>query len=181
MIAPIDSPPIGLHGVLVDTVGVGILILGDSGIGKSECALELVIRGHRLVADDLIRIEKGKNGGLVGFSDDLGRHHMEVKGLGIIDIAKLFGKKAVRNRKRLELVIEFIAVEEDIGDHIGLSDDTYEILGVTVPRKRIPVRPGRNLAAIVEVAARDCLLKKRGYHAARKFEKELVMTLKAKD
>jgi HPr kinase/phosphorylase len=169
---------ISLHGVLIDILGVGVLILGKSGIGKTECALDLVMRGHRLVVDDLIQIEKGPEGTLYGFSHDLGRHRMEVRGLGIIDIEKLFGVSATRDKKQIELVVELVDPEECIDDRMGLEERTYTIMEMEIPRKRIPVRPGRNLTAIVEVAARDYLLKKKGYHAAKEFEKELLMHLK---
>jgi HPr kinase/phosphorylase len=169
---------IGLHGVLIDILGVGVLILGKSGIGKTECALDLVMRGHRLVVDDLIQIEKKQDDALYGFSHDLGRHHMEVRGLGIIDIEKLFGVSAIRHKKQIELVVELVDPEECMDDRMGLEEKTYTILEVEIPRKRIPIRPGRNLTAIVEVAARDYLLKKRGYHAAKEFEKELLENLK---
>jgi len=171
---------ISLHGTLVDILGVGVLLLGKSGIGKSECALELIMRGHSLVVDDLIRIEKVRNGDLFGFSHDLGRHHMEVKGLGLIDVEKLFGIAATREQKRIGLAIEFLEPDAHINDHVGLSEETYTIMGVSIPRKRIPVRPGRNLAALVEVATRDYLLKQGGYHVAREFEKELLVALKKK-
>ncbi len=169
---------ISMHGVLIDVLGVGVLLLGKSGIGKSECALDLIMRGHRLVVDDLIQMEKGRDSVLYGFSHDLGRHHMEIRGLGLIEIEKLFGVAATRDKKRIELVIELVGPEECIDDRVGLDEETYTILGVEIPRKRIPVRPGRNLTAIVEVAARDYLLKKLGYHAAKEFEKELLVNLK---
>jgi HPr kinase/phosphorylase len=172
------SPRINLHGVLVDILGVGVLILGKSGIGKTECALDLVMRGHRLVVDDLIQIEKGQDDTLYGFSHELGRHHMEVRGLGVINIEKLFGVSATRDKKQIELVVELVGPEECIDDRMGLEERTYPIMEVEIPRKRIPVRPGRNLTAIVEVAARDYLLKKRGYHAAKEFEKGLLKNLK---
>lgn len=165
---------ITLHGVLIDILGVGVLILGKSGIGKTECALDLVMRGHRLVVDDLIQIERGQDNILFGFSHELGRHHMEVRGLGIINVEKLFGVAAIREKKQIELVVELVDPEECIDDRLGLEEQTYTIMEVDIPRKRIPVRPGRNLTAIVEVAARDYLLKKRGYHAAKEFEKELL-------
>jgi HPr kinase/phosphorylase len=169
---------ISLHGVLIDILGVGVLIVGKSGIGKTECALDLVMRGHRLVVDDLILIEQEPQGTLYGFSHDLGRHRMEVRGLGIIDIKKLFGASATRDKKQIELVVELVGPEECIDDRMGLEERTYPIMGAEVPRKRIPVSPGRNLSAIVEVAARDYLLKKQGYHAAKEFEKELLKNLK---
>ena len=171
---------INLHGVLLDVLGVGVLIMGRSGVGKSECALDLIMRGHRLVVDDLIQIEKDLDSILYGFGHELGRHHMEIRGLGLIDIEKLFGVAAIRDRKQIELVIELVDPEECIDDRIGLDEETYSVLGVEIPRKRISVRPGRNLTAIVEIAARDYLLKKRGYHAAKEFEKELIANLKKK-
>jgi HPr kinase/phosphorylase len=176
-----DKPlRISLHGVLLDVLGVGVLILGKSGVGKTECALDLVMRGHRLVVDDLIHIEKGHEGVLYGFSHELGRHHMEIRGLGIIDIEKLFGISATSEKKQIELVIELIESGEYNNDRVGLDEDTTTIMEVEVSRKRIPVRAGRNLSAIVEVAVRDYLLKKRGYHAAREFEQELLKNLNKK-
>jgi len=169
---------ISLHGVLIDILGVGVLILGKSGIGKTESALDLIMHGHRLVVDDLIQIEKEHNGVLYGFSHELGRHHMEIRGLGIIDIEKLFGISATSEKKQIELVIELADPGERIDDRMGLEEKTYTIMEVKLPRKRIPVRPGRNLTAIVEVATRDYLLKKRGYHAAKEFEQELLKNLK---
>ena len=171
---------VSLHGVLLDVLGVGVLILGKSGIGKTECALDLVMRGHRLVADDLIQLEKGADGVVSGFSYEEGRHHMEIRGLGIIDIEKLFGISATSEKKQIELVIELVGPDESITDRIGLETETYTIMEQEMARKRIPVRPGRNLSAIVEVAARDFLLKKRGYHAAREFEQKLLKSLKKK-
>jgi HPr kinase/phosphorylase len=169
---------ISLHGVLLDVLGVGVLIVGKSGVGKTECALDVIMHGHRLVVDDLIRIEKGNDGALTGFSYEMGRHHMEIRGLGIIDIEKLFGISATSERKQIDLVIELMDPEECVRDRIGLEEEAYTLIEVEIPCKRIPVRPGRNLAAIVEVAARDYLLKKRGYHAAREFEEELLKNLK---
>lgn len=169
---------ISLHGVLIDVLGVGVVILGKSGVGKTECALDLVMRGHRLVADDLIQIEKEQHGAILGFSNELGRHHMEIRGLGIIDIEKLFGISATREKKQVDLIIELVDREEGIGNRIGLEEETYTIMKVEIPLRRIPVRAGRNLAAIVEVAARDYLLKKSGHHAAKEFEQELLKSLK---
>jgi len=172
---------ISMHGVLIDILDVGILLLGKSGIGKSECALDLIMRGYRLVVDDLILIEKGRDGTVCGFGNTLGRHHMEIRGLGLIDIEKLFGITATKDKKGIDLVIELVEPEEHIEDRVGLKEETFTILDVEVPFKRIPVRPGRNLTAIVEVAARDYLLKKGGYYAAKEFDKELLMNLKKKD
>jgi HPr kinase/phosphorylase len=175
-----NSPSISMHGVLLDIFGVGVLIMGKSGLGKTECALDLVTRGHRLVADDLIKIENQGEGILRGFSHELGRHHMEIRGLGIIDIQKLFGVSATCEKKQIELIIELVEPEEEIDDRIGLEERTYSIMEEEVPLKRIPVRPGRNLTAIVEVAVRDHLLKKRGYHAAKEFAQKLHKNLAKK-
>ena len=170
-----------MHGVLIDVLGVGVLLVGKSGMGKSECALDLVMRGHRLVADDLIRIEKGRDGSVSCFGPDLGRHHMEIRGLGLINIEKLFGITATKHREQIELVIELVTPEECTDDRVGLKDETYTILDVAVPYKRVPVSSGRNLTPIVEVAARDYLLKRSGYHAAKEFEEELLMNLKKRE
>jgi HPr kinase/phosphorylase len=175
---PGASSLITLHGVLLDVLGVGVIILGKSGIGKTECALDLVMHGHRLVADDLIQIEKESDGTLSGASHGRGRHRMEIKGLGIIDIEKLFGIAATCDKKQIDLVIELVEEDEGVRDRMGLEEETYTIMDVAIARKRIPVRLGRNLAAIVEVAARDFLLKKRGHYAAREFERELLEDLK---
>ena len=120
---------ISLHGVLLDVLGVGVLILGKSGIGKTECALDLVMHGHRLVADDLIQIEKGPDSSLSGVSHEQGRHHMEIRGLGIIDIEKLFGISATSEKKPIDLVIELVGPEESIIDRVGLETETYTIMG----------------------------------------------------
>ena len=122
--------------------------------------------------------EKGADGVLSGFSHEQGRHHMEIRGLGIIDIEKLFGISATSEKKQINLVIELMGPEESITDRLGLETETYTIMEQEIPRKSVPVRPGRNLTAIVEVAARDYLLKKRGYHAAREFERKLIKNLK---
>jgi HPr kinase/phosphorylase len=172
------SSVITLHGVLLDVLGLGVIILGKSGIGKTECALDLVMHGHRLVADDLIKIEKESDGTLSGASHGRGRHRMEIRGLGIIDIEKLFGIAATCDKKQIDLVIELVEQDEGSRDRVGLEEETYTIMDVAIARRRIPVRIGKNITAIVEVAARDFLLKKRGYYAARGFERELLEDLK---
>jgi len=159
-----------IHGVLLEVIGVGVLLCGRSGIGKSECALDLVLRGHRFVADDVIRVERLGPATIVGGGDDLSCHHMEIRGLGIINIRDLFGATATTRMKKVELVIR---IEEwdparDY-DRLGLKEETVEILGVRVPSLLIPVSPGRNLSTIVEVAARNHLLKRIGVHSAREF------------
>jgi len=163
-----------LHGVLVDVYGIGVLLLGESGTGKSECALDLVTRGHRLVADDVVEVVRESDGIIIGRGPGRIRHHMEVRGLGIINIRDLFGVAAIRYRKRIELVILLEAwnpTEEY--DRLGMEEQTHPILGVLIPRLRIPVSAGRNIAILVEVAARNHLLKLMGVHAARNFAAHL--------
>jgi HPr kinase/phosphorylase len=158
-----------LHGVLLDVFGVGVLILGDSGIGKSECALDLIDRGHRLVADDVVEIKK-MGEVLVGASPDLTRYHMELRGLGVLNIRDLYGVSSISLSKRLGLVILLERWEEGQEyDRLGLRDELFLILGLEVPLLRMPVAPGRNIALLAEVAARNQLLREGGYDAARRF------------
>lgn len=169
------APTIELHGVLMDVNGIGVLLLGKSGIGKSETALDLVVRGHRLVADDIVRI-RAKPGQLVGRGAGILGHHMEIRGLGIINIEDLYGVAAVRNAKKIELVVELHEWSEPSGDdydRLGFDDSFEKILDVSVPKLRLPVRPGRNLATLIEVAARNQLLKLQGTHSARAFRDQL--------
>jgi HPr kinase/phosphorylase len=156
------------HGVLVDVLGLGVLVSGESGIGKSECALDLVVRGHRLVADDTVEIRCRAGAILVGRCPEFTRHHMEIRGLGIVNVTDLFGVSATRASKRVELVVRL--ERWDSGreyDRLGLESASIEILGVQVPLVTIPVATARNLAMLVEVAARNHLLRSRGRHAAR--------------
>ena len=158
-----------LHSVLMDVFGLGVLIMGESGIGKSECALDLIDRGHRLVADDVVEIKRMADA-LIGSSPDLTRYHMELRGLGVINIKDLYGVSSIRVSKRVELVINLERWEAGKEyDRLGLHDEKFLILGVEVPLLRMPVAPGRNIAILVEVAARNQLLKERGYDAARRF------------
>ena len=167
-----------IHGVLVDVFGVGILLLGKSGIGKSECALELVMKGHRLVADDVVIIRKKAPSSLYGIGSDLIKYHMEIRGLGIINIKDLFGVTSVRDQKLVELVTELIEWNHKREyERIGIDQQTYEILGIKVPFIRLPVRPGRSLTSIIEVAARNHLLKLKGFYSAREFETKLTRQL----
>jgi len=169
-----------LHGVLVDVFGVGLLLLGRSGIGKSECALDLILRGHRLVADDVVEVVRTGAGAVVGMGAELLRHHMEIRGLGIINITDLFGVSAVRDRKRVELVVDLTAWDEEQEyDRLGLDERTYSILGVPIPLLVLPVAPGRNMATILEVAARDRLLKLRGRHSAHEFQERIHQAIAA--
>ncbi len=163
-----------LHGVLLDVYGIGVLLLGESGTGKSETALDLVTRGHRLVADDVVEVVRESDRIVIGRGPTQIRHHMEVRGLGIINIRDLFGVAAIRYRKRIELVILLEPWRpEGEYDRLGLEEQTHAVLGVPVPMLRIPVSAGRNVAILVEVAARNHLLKLMGVHAARSFAAHL--------
>ena len=167
------APTIEVHGVLLDVLGVGILVMGKSGIGKSETALDLVVRGHRFVADDVIAIRCSANT-LIGRSAGIIGHHMEIRGLGIINVKDLFGVSAVRETKKIELIVELLEWSEDHHyDRLGFDDRHDEILGIQVPSVRLPVRPGRNLATLIEVAARNQLVKVQGIHSARAFRDQL--------
>lgn len=171
-------PTTHIHGVLVDVLGVGVLLLGKSGIGKSECALDLVIRGHRLVADDIISIKKKMPASLVGQAGEAIQYHMEIRGLGIINIKDLFGVSSIREKKIIDMVLELVEWDpEHEYDRLGIDDRVYSILGVDLPHICIPVRPGRNLTSIIEVAARNFLLKGMGYHSAREFHEKLLSRL----
>jgi HPr kinase/phosphorylase len=168
------SPMTSVHGVLMDVLGVGILILGKSGIGKSEAALDLVMRGHRLVADDIVDIRKRQPDIVFGSGSEIIKHHMEIRGLGIINIKDLFGIAAVRDAKKIELVIELVEWREDEEyDRLGIDEMGYKVLDVEVPMLRVPVRPGRNISTIIEVAARNTLLKLQGHHSAKEFQDRL--------
>ncbi|MCX7918807.1 MAG: HPr(Ser) kinase/phosphatase [bacterium] len=169
------APHTTVHGVLVDIYGVGVLILGPSGIGKSETALELIHRGHRLVADDVVHIDRIAGNVLMGYGSDIIKYHMEIRGLGIINIRNLFGVSAVRTRKRVSLVIQL----EEWSDHkeydrTGLSEKTIEILNVELPLLTIPVRPSRNISILIEVGAMDQRLKRMGYNAAKDLDRMLI-------
>lgn len=162
-----------LHSVLMDVFGLGVLIVGESGVGKSECALDLIDRGHRLVSDDVVEIKRMADA-LVGGSPDLTRYHMELRGLGVINIKDLYGVSSVRMSKKVELVVSLERWEAGREyDRLGLKEERYEVLGVGLPLVRMPVAPGRNLAILVEVAARNQLLKARGYDAARRFAEQV--------
>ncbi len=169
-------------GVLVDVYGVGILIFGKSGIGKSECALDLIDRGHRLVADDVVVIKQKPPDVLVGSSPDLTRQHMEIRGLGIINIQDLYGISSIQKENEIELIVELVEWKsEGPIDRLGLDERTYKILDVVKPLLRMPVTPGRNMALIIEVAARNHLLKMTGYSPAHRFEKRVLRRIQEKD
>jgi HPr kinase/phosphorylase len=168
------APATTLHGVLVDVYGMGVLLLGESGIGKSECALDLVHRGHRLVADDAVEIRRYPSGALVGRAAEMIRYHMELRGIGIINIKHLFGVSAVRTSKSIELVIELQRWDPSKKyDRLGLDGESYAILDRERPLLRLPVASGRNLALLIEIAARNELLKSQGYDAAKEFARRV--------
>ena len=162
-----------LHGVLLDIYGLGVLLLGESGVGKSEAALDLVVRGHRLVSDDVVEIIR-QRGVLTGNGPALTRYHMELRGLGIINIKDLFGVAAVREKKDIDLVVRLEPwVEGKSYERLGLEEPTFPLLGVSLPFIEMPVTPGKNLSVLLEVAARNQLLKHRGYHPAKELARRL--------
>lgn len=162
------APEVTLHGNLVEVLDLGILILGRSGIGKSEAALELVSRGHRLVADDAVLVSRPSPTVLHGRPAELLRHHMEIRGLGVIDVAAMFGTLATVEQRRVDLVVELSEWPQG-ADRLGVVEGTYELLGVALPLVRIPVQPGRNVGMLVETAARNQALRRRGRHSAAEF------------
>jgi HPr kinase/phosphorylase len=171
-----------IHGVLMDVLGLGVLIIGDSGIGKSECALDLVVRGHRLVADDTVQIRRRGDSMVLGACPEPTRFHMELRGLGIINVRDLFGVAATRASKRIELVVQLERWDEHREyDRLGLDENAYELCGVRVPFICMPVAPGRNLATLVEVAARTQLLRSRGLNAARDLVERLEQRLQQEE
>ncbi len=168
------APRVTMHSGLLDVYGIGVLLVGDSGIGKSECALDLVYRGHRLIADDMVVVRRHPNDVLLGYSNDLLRHHMELRGIGIIDIKDLFGVASTRDVKPIDLVVRLEKwVEGTEYDRLGITGETFELLGVSKPYVRLPVASGRNLALLVEIAARNHLMKLQGYDSARDFTRRI--------
>jgi HPr kinase/phosphorylase len=168
------APRITRHGVLVDVYGVGVLLTGESGVGKSEAALELVKRGHQLVADDVVDICRVNDERLTGEAPEMVRHFMEIRGIGIIDIRAMFGVGSVIVNKTIDLVMHMEQWNENKEyDRLGLTEETITILGVKVPHQIMPVRPGRNLAIIIEVAARNLSLKRLGYSAAHELDRRM--------
>ncbi len=169
------APRITRHGVLVEVYGEGVLILGESGVGKSEAAIELVKRGHRLVADDAVEIKKVSDISLVGSSPEIIRHFIELRGIGIIDVKEIFGIGAVKNTEKIDMIINLEAwVDGKHYDRLGLEEEYTEILGIQIPSLLIPVKPGRNLAVIVEIAAMNNRQKRNGYNAAEELNKRLM-------
>ena len=168
------APRVTRHGVLVEVYGEGILLMGDSGIGKSEAAVELLKRGHRLIADDAVEIRKIDNDLLVGTAPELIRNYIELRGIGIINVAKLFGMGAVRTENEINLVVNIVPWKtQQVYDRLGLEEHYTEILGVKIPMHTIPITPGRNLAMILEVAAMNNRQKKLGYNSALEFTEQI--------
>jgi HPr kinase/phosphorylase len=173
------AQPERVHGSLCAVAGVGALIQGRSGIGKSECALELVMRGHRLVADDVVLLA-GSNGRLEGWSDDLIRHYMEIRGIGIIHVPSLFGAQAVVDRHAVDLVVLLEAWGSGEVERVGIETDRVALAGIELPAIHLPVAPGRNLASLVEVAARNHLLRRQGKSPAAELDARVMARLREK-
>jgi HPr kinase/phosphorylase len=169
-----------IHGVLMDILGLGVLVTGESGIGKSECALDLVVRGHRLVADDAVELRCRGQSFVLGSCPELTRHHMEIRGLGVINVQDMFGVASTRASKRVEFVVQLERWEPGREyDRLGIDDQFHELLGIRIPMVRMPVAPGRNVAILVEVAARNQLLRASGHHAARRLVERVNDGLRA--
>ena len=168
------SPAITRHGVLVEVYGEGVLLAGESGIGKSETAIELVKRGHRLIADDAVEIRRNPSGGLVGIAPELIRHYIELRGIGVVDVRRLFGMSAVKFDSAIDMMIELETWQDGkVYDRLGADEHFTTLLDVRIPSLLIPVKPGRNLAVIIEVAAMNNRNKKMGYNAALEFSRQV--------
>ncbi len=174
------APRAMVHGSLVDVYGVGLLITGKSGIGKSECALDLVERGHRLVADDMVIITRGQKGLLLGTSNERLKYHMEIRGIGIIDVRSMFGIRAIRPRKQIDVEIVLKEWGADVEyDRLGLDEEMRAILGVKVPVVTIPIVPGKNITVVAEVVALNHLLKSHGVNSAAQLNDSLIQGMKS--
>ena len=172
------GPRITRHGVLVEVYGEGVLLLGDSGVGKSETAIELVKRGHRLIADDAVEIKRVSATTLVGRAPDLIRHYVELRGVGIVDVRRLYGMGSVKDTEKIDLVITLEEWQQGkMYDRLGLEENTTSILGIEVPSIVIPVSPGRNLSVVIEVAAMNNRQKRMGYNTAEEFNKRLMESM----
>ncbi|MBO5790376.1 MAG: HPr(Ser) kinase/phosphatase [Clostridia bacterium] len=173
------APRITRHGVLVEVYGEGVLLLGESGVGKSEAAIELVKRGHRLIADDAVEIKRVSAKALVGEAPEVIRHYVELRGIGVVDVRRIFGMGAVKQTEKIDLVLQLEEWEEGkMYDRLGLDGETTNILGIEVPSILIPVRPGRNLAVIIEIAAMNNRQKKMGFDTAKEFSDRLLESMK---
>ena len=174
------APRITRHGGLVEVYGEGLLLLGDSGVGKSETTIELIKRGHRLIADDAVEIKRVSDRTLVGSAPEMIRHYVELRGIGIVDVRRLFGMGAVKMTERIDLVIQLENwIEGKMYDRLGMDEEHINILGIEVPCITVPVRPGRNLAIILEIAAMNNRQKRMGYKTAEEFNKRLMQQLEA--
>lgn len=174
-------PSTRAHGTLLEIYGIGVLLRGASGVGKSEAALDLITRGHSLVADDRVTIKRYPSGELVGYSEETIKHHMELRGLGIVNVKDLFGLAAVRERKTIDLVVELEPWQEGKAyERLGLDESVFSVLDTPCPFLRIPVAPGRNVANLVQIAARNHVLKLQGTHSAREFARKLEEELERK-
>lgn len=172
---------ITVHGGLVEVFGVGVLILGKSGVGKSEATLELISKGHRLISDDTVEFKKLNDGRIIGRTNEFIKHNMEVRGIGVVDISRLSGMSAIRDSERLDLVIELENWSDDEQyDRMGLEEKTYNILNTEVPYLKIPVRAGRNICILIETAAKNLRLKEMGYNSAKEFDKNLIAQIEKK-
>jgi HPr kinase/phosphorylase len=173
------APSTTMHGSMADVYGVGLLVVGRSGIGKSECVLDLVERGHRLVADDLVYVSRRGNDVLIARGHELQRHHMEIRGIGIIDISALFGIRSIRQQKRIEVVVRLMDWnEKDAYERTGLESEAIEILGVSIPQVTVPLNPGKNITVIAEVIAMNHLLRYSGVHSAERFNASLQAAMR---
>lgn len=170
-----------VHGGLVEVFGVGVLILGKSGVGKSEATLELISKGHRLISDDTVEFKKLNDGRIIGRKNEFIKHNMEVRGIGVVDISRLSGMSAIRDKKRLDLVIELENWNDDEQyDRTGLEEKTYNILNTEIPYIKIPVRSGRNICILIETAAKNFRLKEMGYNSAKELNKNLIAQIEKK-
>lgn len=177
----IFSPRTSMHGTLMEVYGVGILYIGMSGIGKSECALDLISRGHMLVSDDIVHITRG-NDQLIGTSNELLGHHMEIRGVGILNIRHLCGIRSIRSRKSIDVQVELVPWNsEENYERTGIDESNVEILGVSIPRVVMPILPGKNISAISELIALNIIARKNGTNSAREFDKKLISSLKTKN
>jgi HPr kinase/phosphorylase len=173
----VESAPLRLHGTLVEVASIGVLMVGRSGIGKSECAAELVIRGFRFVADDVVLLARAPDGRLWGEGPELVRHHLELRGIGIVHIPSLFGAQAVADRAPVDLLVELEAWGLGEVERVGLDRETRELCGGPVSALKLPVAPGRNMATLIEVAARDYLLRRAGESGVRALDARIARRL----
>ena len=175
------SPSVNCHGTLVEVFGVGVLIQGDSSVGKSEAGLGLVERGHRLITDDIVKVKKREDGHLEGFGDELTRHHMEIRGIGIINVAHLYGAVCVRDHKSIDIAVKLEAWDDhNFYDRVGLEERHYDILGIKLPYHILPVKPGRDVVLLLETIALNHRLKRMGYNSAKEFNSKLLEMIASK-